>query len=284
MSSVNIDTIDQIIREVAAAEVMPYFRQLKEGDVEMKGMDDPVTKADKECEKKLTLRLKDVLAGSVVVGEESFAEDKSIIERLNDDSFVWVIDPIDGTRNFVAGKPEFAVMVALMKNKKPIAAWIHDPNSGDTIRAEAGAGVWLRGQKMKLATPSKLTGLVGARVKQLIGDSALLASDMVNAPQVHIGSCAAFDYPRVFDGAVTFANAPTPRASFLLYRHTNAWDHIPGWFLHHEAGGYAANWAKEPYDMQSPLCGLLYAPTKEIWGDLHALFSPLMEQALRKTA
>lgn len=290
MSSINLSTIDQIIRDVAQAEIMPRFRKLAEGDVEMKGANDPVTVADKEAERHLTARLTDYLPGSVVVGEESFAADKSIIAHLGNEHPVWIIDPIDGTRNFVSGKPEFAVMVALVQNRKAIASWIHDPNSGDTVMAEQGSGVWLRGQRLKLAASEisdSTVGLVGSRVKKLIGDPALMP-DTSSMPKLEIGSCASFDYPRLLsaeDGStLTFANAPTTRAGFLLYYRTNPWDHVPGMLLHKEAGGFSADWAGNPYQMDNTLGGLLYAPDKTDWDRLHEMFRPLIARATGKTS
>ncbi len=287
-TKIDLHAVDRIIRDVAAAEIMPRFRQLAEGDVEMKGVNDPVTVADKETEIKLTERLTEYLPGSVVVGEETFARDKAIMARVGGDNPVWIIDPIDGTRNFVAGHPEFAVMIALVIKRQPVAAWIHDPNSGDTIMAEQGGGVWLRGKKLTLASLDKsvtTVGVVGARVKKLITDPSVIPQGPF-MPVIEIGSCAGFDYPRLFvsegGGDVRFADAATSRAGFLLYRHTNAWDHVPGMFLHREGGGYSADWSGKPYDMTNPLAGLLYAPDQETWTRLYNLFEPLMQQAVQK--
>ncbi|HEU0118555.1 MAG TPA: inositol monophosphatase family protein [Alphaproteobacteria bacterium] len=288
MPKIDLSKVSGIIREVAVEQIMPRFRKLASGDVEMKGVNDPVTVADKESERHLTEQLTKYLPNSLVVGEESFAKDKGVMDHLDKEHPVWIIDPIDGTRNFVAGEPEFAVMIALVQNRKPIASWIHDPNSGDTIMAEKGAGVWLRGKKMKLAArelSADTVGLVGARVKKLISDPTVMpqTSDM---PKIEIGSCAGFDYPRLFkaeDGtSLTFADSLSSRASFLLYRHTNAWDHVPGNFLHQEGGGYSANWENKPYNMSEPMNGLLYAPDKSAWLRLSRLFEPLMAHAAQK--
>ncbi len=278
MPPIDITKIESIIREVGATEVMPRFRKLADGDVEMKGVNDPVTVADKESERRLTEEFSKYLPGSVVVGEESFAKDKSIMSRLDDGHPVWIIDPIDGTRNFVSGTPEFAIMVALVVKRKPIASWIHDPNTGDTVMAEQGSGVWLRGKKLHLAAGNDLAntvGLVGARVKKFISDPSLMPTGD-KLPPIEIGSCAGFDYPRLFAGEVSFAGSKLPRAGFLFYRHTNAWDHVPGMFLNQEAGGYSADWSGQPYDMNQPRSGLLYAPNKDAWMKLYGLFEPLI--------
>ncbi|MFY9288858.1 MAG: inositol monophosphatase family protein [Alphaproteobacteria bacterium] len=286
MLNIDISKVNDIIRAVATEQIMPRFRKLAEGDVEMKGLNDPVTVADKESEKHLTKHLTTYLPGSVVVGEESFAADKAIMAHLDKDLPVWIIDPIDGTRNFVAGKPEFAVMIALVQNRKPLASWIHDPNTGDTIMAEKGSGVWLKGKKVKLATDAitaGTVGLVGARVKKLISDPSVIPQTP-DLPKIEIGSCAGFDYPRLFNGETTFANAPSSRAGFLLYRHTNAWDHAPGHFLNQEAGGYSADWAGKPYDLNQARGGLLYAPDKDAWHRLFEMFRPLIDHTVSNTS
>jgi fructose-1,6-bisphosphatase/inositol monophosphatase family enzyme len=281
---IKLDEIDRIIRDVAETEIMPRFRKLLDGDVKMKAKDDPVTIADQEAERQLSLRLTSVLPGSVVVGEEGFAADKSILSRLDAAEPVWIIDPIDGTRNFVAGNPEFGVMVALVKNRQPVASWIHDPNTGDTVMAEEGSGVWIRGKRVRLAANDAnlpTVGLVGARVKKLISDPAVMPN-AAELPPIEIGSCAAFDYARLFDGEVSFANSTKPRASFLFYRHTNPWDHVPGLFLQREAGGYSADWDGKPYNMDNHRSGLIFAKDTATWERLHHLFEPLMRHAAQK--
>ena len=106
MKTVDIAHVENIIRAGAAEQIMPRCRKLAEHDVEMKGVNDPVTVADKESERHLTMQLQDYLPGSVVVGEESFAKDPSILAHIDGSHPVWIIDPIDGTRNFVSGVPE----------------------------------------------------------------------------------------------------------------------------------------------------------------------------------
>jgi fructose-1,6-bisphosphatase/inositol monophosphatase family enzyme len=280
---IDLETVDKIIREVAIEQIMPRFRKLAAGDIQMKAVDDPVTIADQESERHLTSRFIDYLPGCVVVGEEAVAKDATVLSHLGGSTPVWVIDPIDGTRNFVAGKPEFAVMVALLHDRQTVASWIHDPNSGDTIMAEQGGGIWLRGKKLRLAAREpgqKTVGLVGARVQKMISDASVFPKD-TKLPPIEIGSCAGFDYPRLFSGEATFANASTSRADFLLYRHTNPWDHLPGMFLHQEAGGYNADWFNKPYDITNPRSGLLFAANEEQWIELHHVFRPLMGHVVK---
>jgi fructose-1,6-bisphosphatase/inositol monophosphatase family enzyme len=164
-----------------------------------------------------------------------------------------------------------------------VAAWIHDPNSGDTLMAEQGGGVWMRGKKMRLADRSNTdpgVGLVGGRVKKMLGDEAIMPHG-ADLPRVEVGSCASFDYGRLFVGDANFGNSKKTRANFLFYRHTNAWDHVPGLFLHQELGGYSANWNGKAYDMRDMRSGLISAHDREDWERLRQQFDPLITYLLR---
>jgi myo-inositol-1(or 4)-monophosphatase len=115
---------------------------------------DPVTEADREVDSVLR---KDLLRdGEGWLSEES-ADDLSRLQR----SRVWVVDPLDGTREFVAGIPEFCVSVAMVENGQPIAGGICNPATQETIIGSIGTGVTYNG---KPAQPSQRATLEGALV------------------------------------------------------------------------------------------------------------------------
>ncbi len=276
MNSVDPVAIQKIIEEVAATEIMPRFRNLQNGDIELKDVNDPVTVADKAAEEALIKRLTDALPGSTVVGEESHARDPRILSRFSGDSDVWVIDPIDGTRNFIEGRREFGVMVAQVRRKETVAAWIHDPNTGHTLAAERGAGVWCQGKKMLLASRDPAIPrliVIGSRLRKMLNQPEM--APVIGAlPALAIGSAAAFDYARLFTGDLQFANSTAPRATSLLYRISKPWDHVPGLFLHAEAEGYSADFYGMPYDVQNGKSGLLLACDKEAWSQVYDTIKP----------
>ena len=278
MKPIDLAAIENIIAEVAATEIMPRFRRLEQSDIEMKGVNDPVTVADKAAEEALIARFQDILPGSVIVGEESFAKDTRILSRFSGDEDVWVIDPIDGTRNFIEGRAEFGVMVALVRRKKTVAAWIHDPSSGDTLAAEEGGGVWMRGQKMRLAGHDPKIprlGIIGSRLRSALSKPRVVPV-VAALPALTIGSAAAFDYARMFTGEKLFANSQAPRATFLLYRMSKPWDHVPGLFLQSESGGYSADLFGDPYDMENGKRGLILAPDLGAWTSLYHAVKPVL--------
>src|SRR5713226_9430960 len=100
---VDSETVERLIAEIAAEEVMPRFEKLEAGDVSEKSPGDLVTIADVATEHRLTPALIDLLPGSLVVGEEAAAAEPAVLGRLDGDDPVWRVDPIDGTVNYAAG-------------------------------------------------------------------------------------------------------------------------------------------------------------------------------------
>src|SRR3954466_2597087 len=108
-----VDAVAAVMGEVARTIILPRYKQLAEGEVRAKTHPaDFVTIADEESERALTESLTALVPGSIVVGEEAVAADPTVLERLLHHDPLWIVDPIDGTANFVNGNPAFAVMVA----------------------------------------------------------------------------------------------------------------------------------------------------------------------------
>jgi fructose-1,6-bisphosphatase/inositol monophosphatase family enzyme len=108
------DAVADLVREVSAEVIEPRFRLLTEGETRLKEPGEPVTVADEEAEALLTRRLGELLPGVPVVGEEACAADPALRAMLAGER-AWLVDPLDGTANFIAGRPDWAVMVALVE-------------------------------------------------------------------------------------------------------------------------------------------------------------------------
>jgi fructose-1,6-bisphosphatase/inositol monophosphatase family enzyme len=134
MQSALLDRLGQVLRQVADSEIASRFQRLAPSDVIGKpSIEDPtdvVTAADRAAEAELTLRLPELLPGSSVVGEEAVSTDPQVLERLRGKAPVWVVDPLDGTRNFAAGRGPFGTMVALVERGTLIASGIYLPLLG----------------------------------------------------------------------------------------------------------------------------------------------------------
>ena len=115
MPSPLIDTVATLLAGIAADVVMPRFRQLAASDVSEKSPGEIVTVVDRAVEAALIPALTALRSGSRVVGEEGVSENPDLLHGL-DRGEVWVVDPIDGTTNFVHGREDFGIMVALLRD------------------------------------------------------------------------------------------------------------------------------------------------------------------------
>ncbi len=251
--------VTDILTEVASREVMPRWRNLGAGDVsEKSGPGDLVTIADQQCELALTHRLAALLPGSVVVGEEAVSADASVLDRLKGSGPVWVIDPIDGTSGFAAGEPEFALMVALVRNGQPELGWILAPALGEITLGGTSEGVWhgtggapaalLR--KNALVPPlSAMVGLLGKR-NITAERRAELEAKAGHFKALEGVICAGIDYARLVRG----------EAHFALYSKSEPWDHLPGLGILAGVGFHATKHDGSPYRPGDNTGGLLVAP------------------------
>jgi fructose-1,6-bisphosphatase/inositol monophosphatase family enzyme len=259
----DIDRISSIIREVALTEILPRFRRLNHGDVREKGPGDLVTVADEAAERQLTERLMALDPTSDVIGEEAVAADATVLGRIFDDAPVWIIDPVDGTSNFAAGKPTFGIIVAYARRGETVAGWIHDPCGDRMATAVKGQGAWLDGERMHTApaaAPSEMTGVLSPRFfeKQVRRHLEAAATALGGTGSLR---CAAHEYLRLNSGASHFA----------VYRKIMPWDHAAGTLMHAEAGGYHAKLDGGRYAPTEQSGGLLLAPDRESWITLRDL-------------
>ncbi len=269
---VDLDTVATILEEVAAEEVLPRFRKLRDHEVRAKESGELVTVADLAAEAQIERRLRDLLPGSRFVGEEAVAEDPGLLDLLeSEDDWIWVVDPIDGTGNFADGTPVFAVMAGLVRRGETAAAWIHDPVGGRTATAQRGAGAWLDGRRLKLAAPPPFEDLRGTLHAGAFAPPGMVRQ--VQARRARVGAikslrCAGWDYLRLATGEMQFS----------LFTRLKPWDHVPGALIYREAGGLARTLDGAPYGARSHrgATGLLLAPDAASWRWLHdTLFGDL---------
>jgi fructose-1,6-bisphosphatase/inositol monophosphatase family enzyme len=260
----DIDKVTGLILEMAATEVMPRFQQLAEGDIREKAPGELVTVADEAAETWLAPRLTALIPYSLVLGEEGAAREPASIDRLSGEGTIWVIDPIDGTANFAAGRPGFAVMVALVRNGELLASWIHVPVEAFTAVAETGEGAWIGTRRLKAAAPpAEIALMTGTLHAGFFGRPDLgrrLQSRRERVQALKSLRCAGLEYIRLAAGDMHFS----------LFTKLMPWDHAPGVLLHREAGGYSAyleGGSFHPAEITHS--GLLLAPDRASWQSLN---------------
>lgn len=256
-----------ILRDTAAAEVMPRFRRLASGDVREKGPGDLVTVADVASEHRLTAALTALVPGSTVVGEEAADADPTVLDRLAGPGPTWIIDPVDGTNNFADGKECFAMIVAYVVAGRTVAGWIHDPVHDVTVHGAVGEGAWVDGVRLSVASAKPLpatTGSAPSRVRHRVAERAKAEGIAVPGRLLQY-RCTGREYMDMARGELDFAR---------YGRRLKPWDHAAGVLLHGEAGGYSA--VDEAGRLYSPACGivegsLLLAADAAMWDSLAGL-------------
>jgi fructose-1,6-bisphosphatase/inositol monophosphatase family enzyme len=249
-----IDEVETLLRDVAATVVLPRFGKLTPEDISSKGPGDPVTVADREAEAALTAGLTALRPGSSVVGEEAVASDPSLRDRLRLPGEVWLVDPIDGTANFAAGREPFALLVALLRDTVTVAGWILDPVKGTIAVAERGSGAYLDGQRARTHAGHRaayeLRGPVGVTVSPTAGAAQVIAGH----------NCIGYEYPAIVRDEQQFAAFGT----------VQPWDHAPGVLFLEEAGGVAWRLDGTPYRPGDVTPGLLVARNQSAWDSVRS--------------
>jgi fructose-1,6-bisphosphatase/inositol monophosphatase family enzyme len=260
-SPIDIDAVGQLVRAVAAAEIMPHWRNLKPHDIDTKsGPGDLVTIADRRAEAALSRALTALYPGSVVAGEETFAADPDCLAHLDGLAPVWIIDPIDGTGAFTRGETNFGCMVALAHGQELTAAWILQPVTGDLYLGERGGGVRRitadgTATRLSLSPPQDLIAMTGIVSGWVMLDGQRIIRDRLDRQfrQIRHMTCPAIDYPTVLRGEV----------DFTAYARCLPWDHLPGLMLLSEVGFSYAKLDRSPYRVGDREGGVMCAPTRE---------------------
>ena len=250
------DAVSSLMLAVAAEVILPRFQNLAAHEVMEKAADDLVTVADRESEARLSEGLARLLPEASIVGEEACAADPALLSALSND-LCWIIDPIDGTGNFAAGRAPFGVMIALAECGKTIAAWIYDPLSSRICHAERGLGATINGERITARTSGAAVPVAGISTLFLDPQER---TDMEARAQgkldlVAIPRCAAEQYPRIVLGQNDLA----------LFKRTLAWDHAAGVLFLNEAGGLACRYDGRPYRASSDEDGMLAAASPAMW-------------------
>ncbi|MEQ6902857.1 inositol monophosphatase [Nocardioides sp. YIM 152588] len=242
------DAVLELLQDVAAEVINPRFRTLADHQVSEKNPGDLVTVADHESEVRITDALRAAYPDALVLGEEAMAADPGLLTAFAAAEHAFTVDPVDGTKNFVHGSPDHAVMVAEVRGGEVVRGWIWQPQHEAAYVAERGAGATLNGERLVVADPgdaSYRTARWAWRGRELAGLGELEIS----------WACCGVDYPHVIAGD----------ASALLYNRSMPWDHLPGGLILTEAGGHVGLHDGGAWHPQTHLGGLVAAGSREVY-------------------
>ncbi len=262
MKSESFELVGALMAEAAERAILPRFRALAQHEVEEKSPGELVTIADREAEAILAAGLALLLPGSRVIGEEACAVDPRLLESLGEGT-VWLVDPLDGTGNFAAGRPAFAVMVALLRDGALRAGWIFDPLSGQLARAELGGGAWIGARRLRASPQAPGTRLRGSMGRFMPEEMAATLTERLEAGAERL--------PGLMSAGVEYPLIAAGERDFAFYWRTLAWDHAAGILFVNEAGGKAVRPDGSAYRPAEPGNGLLAAASPDRWDAAHRL-------------
>ena len=240
LSSANINVMVKACRK-AAKTLIRDFGEIENLQVSIKGPGDFVTASDKKVEKILIDELQKARPNYSILSEE-------IGKINNDESFKWIIDPIDGTVNFLHGIPHFAISIGLEHDGEIICGIIYDPIKDEMFVAEKGNGSYLNNQRIRVSSRSKLENCIiftggpkiGVKNRELFLKEYNNVSSKVPTSIRKLGS-ASLDMAYVASG----------RCDGFWQRDLKYWDIAAGIILVRESGGFVTDFKGEKGYMQN---------------------------------
>lgn len=225
----DIATRYNVARRIAAeagALALEYFRGWDRLTIDVKGHQDFVSEADRNVELAVRAALAAAFPDDGIVGEEAAATPGT-------SGFTWVIDPIDGTTNFINGIPQWCVIIACVYQGKTVIGVVHDPVHDELHHARAGGGAFCNDRPIRCTAKTSLKeGSLG------VGFSGRTSADGIKKL---VGLCT--DAGSVFwrngSGGLSLAYVATGRILGYVEEHMNAWDFLAGHLIVTEAGGQA---------------------------------------------
>ena len=208
------------------------FGEVQNLQVSMKGPGDFVSQADRKAEKLVREELLKARPTYGFLGEES--------EEIKgtDGAHRWIVDPLDGTTNFLHGIPQFCVSIGLERNNEMVAGVIYNPAMDELYTAERGNGAFLNDRRLRVASRRVLSdALIGCYIPHLgLGNHGKFLVEqrhvMGEAAGVRSFGASALDLAAVAAG----------RFDGVWFNDLSAWDIAAGLVMIREAGGYASDW------------------------------------------
>ena len=202
--------------EKASKVLIRDFGELEKLQISIKGPNNFVTNADRKVEEMIIKELEKSKKNFSILTEE-----RGFIKKKDINNF-WIIDPIDGTTNFLNGVPHFCISIALLFNNEIIAGVIYDPIKDEIFFAEKDGGAYLNNKSIRVSKKNVLSEcLYGANFRKNLPDEFIVRNTGSAALDLAYVSCGRFDG--------------------CLQKNVNLWDIAAGNILIKEAGGVVDN-------------------------------------------
>jgi len=230
----NINEIVSIIRRVAKDELLPRFTKVKHS----KKIDGSIlTEADLAVQKAIEQKLGQLDDSILFLSEEMMVEEQENILQQADKA-AWILDPLDGTTNFAAGIPYYAVSLALLEGGQVVMGIVYDPERDECFVAEKGLGATLNGKP------------INKNDEAILLKNAVACVDLKRLPvklAVKIVTQHPFRSQRSYGGvALDWCWLAMGRFDVYLHGKQNIWDYAAGQLIYSESGGISCTLAGEP--------------------------------------
>ena len=220
----------ELARDVArdaGTLALRYFRDLPNLTVETKGLQDVVSRADREVEDFIRARIIEAFPGDAILGEEAGGDGD-----LTGEAPVWVIDPIDGTQCFLNGLSTWCVSIALVHKGEIVHGAVHDPCNDELFSGGPGLGAFCNARPIRVAEVSDLTAGMTE-----VGFSHRVSPELTLGVMTRLMDAGGM-YHRCGAGALAMAHVAAGRYIAYFEEHMNSWDSFAAAAIIHGAGGW----------------------------------------------
>ena len=204
--------------EKASKGLIRDFGELEQLQVSIKGPSDFVTNADTKAEKIIIDELTKSRKNYSILSEESGSKENKDIDN------VWIIDPIDGTNNFLHGVPHFAISIALKSNNEIVSGLIYDPIKDEMFYAEKNNGAYFNNKRIRVSKRKKM-------------EDCLFASGEIDNENIKQKTNAKLSIRKSGSAALDMAYVASGRYDGYFQKNLNLWDIAAGIIIVKEAGG-----------------------------------------------
>jgi myo-inositol-1(or 4)-monophosphatase len=236
--TVNQESLHQLMREVGQDVLLPRFGQVA-GSLKADGS--IVTEADLVAQERLTDTLLQLYPDTVVLGEEMSVDEQQ--RCFASDQPLWCVDPLDGTSNFAAGIPYFAISVALIEKGRVILGAVYDPVRDELFHADLASGAILNSVPLPALNGQDLLGPLDLSQSIALVDFKRLDPSLAS----RIAATPPYKSQRSFGSvALDWCWLAANRVHVYLHGRANLWDYAAGHFIFQQAGGRSCTLQGEP--------------------------------------
>ena len=240
LSRTGRSAMDVALEAARAAGKILIDRWLTDKEISFKGRADIVTDVDLAAEKAILALLRDEYPDFGILAEES--------EPIRTDSpYTWVVDPLDGTRNYANGVPHFCTVVGLAHGDDVVVGVTYDPAREEMFTAEAGKGAFMNGMPISVTEAQEMSQSLLSFDLGYVDEKAGLALDMVRGLWPNIQSMRLMG-----SAALGIAYAAAGRVDLYFHHSLSPWDMAAGLVLVREAGGDMVDRQGNPASLSTP--------------------------------